>query len=283
MRRRNFPKGYAEIPEKQHNQLIGSLTEMYRGFQRASLCSDEISGRLLPMLFWPCLICLIFKQTTPTQDSSSSRDQNLDWKCQVPTTTTTTTMRRHPQTPVKKPRSQRHTIEPFSLTPTAKYKLQHADAQAKTYHPQLPGPTNFLANPDSINIATPPSHILLALRSEPDLLRDDPMYAYSAAREALSSTSSFYRTNWYLSPPTMPMLPPPTNQAPAGGGLALRADEISAQEKAAFASRPALCHNWLGNGISFDGSDLMGDLHQSNSQDATPALTCSRLVTGIMA
>jgi len=47
MRRRNFPKGYAEIPEKQHNQLVGSLTEMYRGFQRASLCSDEISGRLL--------------------------------------------------------------------------------------------------------------------------------------------------------------------------------------------------------------------------------------------
>ena len=51
MRRRNFPKGYAEMLEKQHSQLVGGLQEMYQRLRRATLWEseplDESSGRPL--------------------------------------------------------------------------------------------------------------------------------------------------------------------------------------------------------------------------------------------
>lgn len=51
MRRRNFPKGYAEMLEKQHNQLVCGLQELYRRLQKASLWEgeplDESTGRPL--------------------------------------------------------------------------------------------------------------------------------------------------------------------------------------------------------------------------------------------
>jgi hypothetical protein len=51
MRRRNFPKGYAEMLEKQHNQLVSALQEMYQRLRKASLWEgeplNESSGRPL--------------------------------------------------------------------------------------------------------------------------------------------------------------------------------------------------------------------------------------------
>jgi hypothetical protein len=41
MRRRNFPKSYAEMLEKQHNQLVCGLQEMYEQLRRASFWEDE--------------------------------------------------------------------------------------------------------------------------------------------------------------------------------------------------------------------------------------------------
>jgi hypothetical protein len=51
IRRRNFLKGYAEMLEKQHNQLVAGLQEMHQRLRKASLYHgeplNESSGRPL--------------------------------------------------------------------------------------------------------------------------------------------------------------------------------------------------------------------------------------------
>lgn len=145
-------------------------------------------------------------------------------------------------------------------------------SSSKALSPTTPGPQQPLSQPklQQSNIPTPPRHILpapsLPVFTQPDLLWDDPVYAYDASQEATSSDSSFDSTNWYLSPPAM--LPPFTIQ-PQAGGPGFYADDISTQKKAHFAPRPSLRHNWLGNGVSFDSSDFMGGFHQLSPQDTT--------------
>lgn len=275
MRRRNFPKGYAEMLEKQHNQLVCGLQEMCRRLQKASLWEGEpLDESNSCPLTHDILAALNFLE--PQADDSGAefieqpRSSPLleapddDDDDQTPAESTIQE--------VSHPTSHNHA---FFFDSDAPAQTSTSRSPNKALSPTTPSPHQVLAQPKSqqpTNNPTPPRHILPVLSPppfiQPDLLWDDPLYTYHASQEATSSTSSSFdsSTNWYLSPPTM--LPSLATQVPAGG-LGFYNVDLSCQKKALFAPRPSLCHKWLGNGISLDSSDFIGDFHQLSPEVRT--------------
>ena len=272
MRRRNFPKGYAEMLEKQHNQLVGGLQEMYRRLRKASLWEgeqlDESSGRPLTH---DILAALNFLE--PQADGSDAEFIEQPRSSQVPDTNDgeddDQKTLAEPGQDISQPTPHDQSIF-FDCDAPAQTITSRSSSKAMS--PTTLSPHQPLSRPklQQSNIPTPSHHILpspsLSVSTQPDLLGDDPVYAYDAFQEATSSDSSVDSTNTYLSSPAM--LPPFTIQAQAGGP-GFYADDISTHKKPYFAPRPSLCHNWPGNGVSFDSSDFMGDYHQFGPQETT--------------
>lgn len=292
MRRKNLPKGYAEMLEKQHNQLVSGLQEMYLRLRKANLWEgellDESSGRPLTHDILAALNSLdpqadgsetefieqpysspLFQEPDAGDDDDDSDDDAQ--KSPV-----------HSSQDLSQPRPPPHNHPLFfdSAALAPPQTTSGTSSEAILISPAPPSPHHPLNNqlsPHQLStVPTSPRHIFPALSPpEPifsDLLSNDPLYTYDTTQYPSSSaTSSNFdsvsSTDWFLS---MPTFPPLTTQLPGSGlGPALYIDNTSAlfQKRAALAShRPSLCHTWLGGGVGFDSSDFMGDLHQFSPQ-----------------
>lgn len=85
---------------------------------------------------------------------------------------------------------------------------------------------------------------------------DDPVYSFDASQmPMMANSSSFDESNWCLQAPAM--LSPLVKQLPD-----FRNENLSGHKRMASLPQPTLHHDWLGNGVAFDSSDFMSDLHQ---------------------
>jgi len=258
MRRRNFPKGYAEMLEKQHNQLVCGLQEMYQRLRKASLWEgeplDESSGRPLTH---DILAALNFLEPSEEEfveqprsspmreepeddaedasaESSQEASQSTPQMFSEPAPSARTATTRSPST-VLSP------ITPGALQLPAKSEMQNFDTQQQ---------------PKQIPPALSPP-----IQLEP--LWDDPLYGFDASQiPMVSSSSSTDETNWCFQAPNP--LPPLVTHLPD-----FRNENLSGHKRTASMPRPALCHGWLGNGVGFDSSDFMSDFHLLSPQDMT--------------
>lgn len=274
MRRRNFPKGYAEMLEKQHNQLVCGLQEMYQRLRKASLWEgeplDESSGRPLTH---DILAALNFLE--PQEDGSdaefveqprsSSLLEGLDDDSERTTAVSSQEL--------SQPTSHDSGVFFDSDIPA---QTANSRSSSNALSPMTPGPRQPSGQPtlQSLGAADAPKLSLSAI-SPPvqlDALWNDPLYCYDAS-QAPSNDSSLDSTNWCFETPAM--LLPLVTQLPA-----LNHDDISSHKRTSSAPRPSLCHNRLGNGIGFDSSDLMSDFHQLSPQDTTDNGLCQYRTVG---
>lgn len=260
MRRRNFPKGYAEMLEKQHNQLVCGLQEMYQRLRKASLWEgeplDESSGRPLTH---DILAALNFLEPSNEEFVEQPRSSP---------------MREQPEDDVEGPSavSSRETSQP---TPQM---FSEPASSARTATTRSPDVILSPATPGSHQIPMQPEtqrqdlrrqqKQLLPAPSPPmqlDNLWDDPLYSCDAPQMSLmpSSNSSADDNNWCFQA-TPNMLPPLVTQL-----TDFRNENLSGHKKTISLPRPSLCHGWVGNGIGFDSSDFMSDFHQLSPQDIT--------------
>jgi hypothetical protein len=262
MRRRNFPKGYAEMLEKQHNQLVSGLQEMYQRLRKASLWEgeplNESSGRPLTHDILAALNLLEPQEDGSNEEfieqpQSSPMLEGLDDDDDVV------------KTPAASSQSTPHDQAMF-FDSDLTARSARSRSSSKTISPTTPGPHQQLGHPylQPAVIPNAAKRPLPAL-SPPiqlDALWDDPLYGYDVSQAALFDVP-LDNAAWCFEPTAA--LPPLTTQIP---GLY---QDISSHKRNASAPRLSLSHSWLGNGIGFDSSDFMSDLYQLSPRDMTEA------------
>jgi hypothetical protein len=258
MRRRNFPKGYAEMLEKQHNQLVSGLQEMYQRLRKASLWEgeplDESSGRPLTH---DILAALNFLE--PNEDEFVEQPRSSP-------------MREEPEDDAEDASAEssqevsQPTPQMFS-EPASSARTATTRSPSAILSPTTPGPHQLPGQPDLQHLDTQrqPKQSLPALSPPIQLepLWDDPLYGFDASQiPMMSSSSSTDDTSWCFQAPNP--LPPLVTHLPD-----FRNENLSGHKRTASMPRPALCHGWLGNGVGFDSSDFMSDFHLLSPQDMT--------------
>lgn len=258
MRRRNFPKGYAEMLEKQHNQLVCGLQEMYQRLRKASLWEgeplDESSGRPLTH---DILAALNFLEPDDEEfverpRSRPTKEEPEDDSEEHPASSSQEVSQATPQM----------FSEPTSLAQTVTTR-----SPSVPLSPPTPGPHQLPGQPDSQpDDFLKQSKRLLPAVSPPvqmDHIWNDPLCSLDASQMPLmpSSSSSSDDANWCFQ---VPQMPPLVTRLPD-----FRNENLTSHERTASLPHPSLCHGWLGNGIGFDSSDFMSDFHQLSPQDIT--------------
>jgi hypothetical protein len=275
MRRRNFPKGYAEMLEKQHNQLVCCVQEMYQRLRKASLWEgellDESSGRPLTHDILAGLNLL-----EPQEDGSDAEFIERPRSIPMPDGVADDAEK----TPAA---SSQESSQPTPQSHT-KVMFIDSDVSAQTSPPTSPTETSSLSTlepqhsldkPTSrpqrqetskqpLPILSPPIQLDLDL----DPLWTSPLYEFSTSRSQVETPmydtmNTLNSTNWCFDPPAL--LPPFTAHLPS------LFQDVSNHKRTGSAPRPSLCHDWLGNGVGFDSSDFMSDFHQLSPQDTTEA------------
>jgi hypothetical protein len=261
MRRRNFPKGYAEMLERQHNQLVSGLQEMYQRLRKASLWEgeplDESSGRPLTH---DILAALNLLQPDDEEFVESPRSSPMRQEAEMDVGSVSAECSQETSQPApqmfSKPTSSAQTTTTRSpsvvLSPTTPRPHQlpgQSELQQQYIDPQRQ-PKEFL-----------PAH---SPRLQLETLWDDPLYSFDASQIPLtaSSSSSAEDSNWVFQP--QHQLAPLVTQLPD-----FSRENLSGHKRTTSLPRPPLCHGWLGNGIGFDSSDFMSDFHQLSPQDVT--------------
>jgi hypothetical protein len=255
MRRRNFPKGYAEMLEKQHNQLVSGLQEMYQRLRKASFWDgeplNESSGRPLTHDILAALNSLepteedsieqpqssstLEEPEDEVEDASADSCQNISLStpqiCGEPALSSQTTTTRSPS---------------VVLSPTTP-GLHELPKQSDPQHHDPP------KQPKQLVPAVSP---LIQL----DILWNDLLYCFDAAQIPMITNSSADDVNWCPRAPDMlPLLVTQLSD--------FRNENLSGNGRTASLPRPSLCHTWLGNGVGSDSSDFMSDFYQSSPQD----------------
>jgi hypothetical protein len=254
MRRRNFPKGYAEMLEKQHNQLVRGLQEMYQRLRRASFWEgeplDESSG--LPLTHD---ILAALNLLEPTKEdfieqpwSSPMLEVPDDDVGKTPADSSREAAQPTPQV-CGDPALLAHTTTPGS--------------PSTALSPTTPDPCQLLgqSNLQSCDFQRLPERMNPAGSSpiQIDILRDDLPYCFDTSEMPLSDTSVGDTDCCFRAPA---ILLPPMIQASDLSG-------ISSYKRTTSALRLSLCHRSLSNGVRFDSSDFMSDFHHLSSQDTT--------------
>lgn len=259
MRRRNFPKGYAEMLEKQHNQLVCGLQEMYQRLRKASLWEgeplDESSGRPLTH---DILAALNFLEPNEEEFVEQPRSSPMKEEPEDDAECTSAVSSQE----VSQPTPQMFS-EPKSLARAVTTRSPSAVLSPITPGPhQLPGQSELQQYLDP---PREPKQILPAL-SPPmqlDSLWDDPLYSFDASQmPMMTSSSSSDDTSWCYQSPNL--LPPLVTHLPD-----FRNGNLSGHKRTASLPRPSLCHGWIGSGVGFDSSDFMSDFHQLSPHDLT--------------
>jgi len=257
MRRRNFPKGYAEMLEKQHNQLTSGLQEMYQRLRKASLWEgeplDESSGRPLTH---DILAALNFLEPNEEEFVEQPRSSPMlkDAEDDVENASTGSSQEVWQSTP-----------QMFG-EPALSVQTSTTRSPSVTISPTTPGPHQLPghSNSQSHDSQPLPNHIFPSV-SPPiqlDTLWDDPLYSFDAPQMPMMSSSRANENTWYFQAPAM--LPSLVTQLPD-----FQSENLSGHKRTSSLPRPALCHGWLGNGIGFDSSDFMSDFHQLSPQEIT--------------
>jgi hypothetical protein len=264
MRRRNFPKGYAEMLEKQHNQLVGGLQEMYQRLRKASLWEgeplDESSGRPLTHDILAALNLLESEEDGSNaefieqpQSSPMLEDLDDDSAEKTPATSSQELSQSMPHDQTMffdsdlTTRSASSRSSSKAISPTTPNSCQQFG------HPRLQPAIVPISAKQPLPSVSPPIQL--------DALWDDPLYNYDISQASLYD-NNLDNTDWSFEPPA---LPPLMAQLP---GLY---QDISSHKRNAPAPRLSLSHNWVGHGIGFDSSDFMSDFHQLSPQDLTEA------------
>jgi hypothetical protein len=275
MRRRNFPKGYAEMLEKQHNQLVSGLQEMYQRLRKASLWEgeplNESSGRPLTHDILAALNLLEPQEDGSNEEfieqpQSSPMLEGLDDDDDVAKTPAASSQ----ELSQSMPHDQAMLFD--SDLPA---RSTSSRSSSKAISPTTPGPHQQLGHPylQPAVIPNAAKQPLPAL-SPPiqlDALWDDPLYGYDVSQAGLFDVP-LDNTAWCFEPTAA--LPPLTTQMP---GLY---QDLSSHKRNASAPRLSLSHNWLGNGIGFDSSDFMSDLYRLSPQDITETVPSRPRKTG---
>ena len=257
MRRRNFPKGYAEMLEKQHNQLVGGLQEMYQRLRKASLWEgeplDESSGRPLTHDILAALNFLEpneddfveHPRSSPTLEQAEDEIEDASSQSVQEVTQPSPPMFSEPALSVQSTTTRSSSVVLSPSTPgphqhpgQSTMQQQNPQRQQKQIH----------------SVLSPPMQL--------DTLWDDPLYNFDTSQMPMITNSSADNNDWCFQAPAM--LPPLLTQLPD-----FRSDNLSAHKRTASLPRPSLCHGWLGNGVGFDSSDFMSDFHQLSPQDMT--------------
>lgn len=251
--------------EKQHNQLVCGLQELYQRLQRASLWEgeplDESSGRPLAH---DILAALNFLE--PKGNGSDDSDEFQDFVD-------------HPQSDAMLDEtSEAIEIASADSTGEARHSFARPDnapvseLPAQTMTSSSPSNTLWTASPDQSpeqldvqqDVFPDPTPLPLVLPHEQiGALWDPPLYGYDApSRSSLSQDSSCNSSsNWNFQ---IQAMPPAMTQMP---GLC-HADLLS-NKKISGVPRPSLSHNWLGSGIGFDSSDFMSDSYRLSPQETS--------------
>jgi hypothetical protein len=243
--------------EKQHNQLVCGLQEMYQRLRKASLWEgeplDESSGRPLTH---DILAALNFLEPNEEEFVEQPRSSPMREKPEDDPEDTSAESRQE----VSQPTPQMFS-EPTSLARTATTR-----SPSVVLSPTSPGPYQLPGQSDlkHLDAQRQPKQILPALSPPIQLepLWDDPLYGFDASQMPMKSSSSTDDTSWCFQAPNL--LPPLVTNLPD-----FRNENLSGHKGIASLPRPALCHGWLGNGVGFDSSDFMSDFHQLNPQDMT--------------
>jgi hypothetical protein len=265
MRRRNFPKGYAEMLEKQHNQLVSGLQEMYQRLRKVSLWEgeplDESSGRPLTHDILAALNLLeteedgsnaeFIEQPQSSPMLEEFDDDNAD-KTPAASSQELSQSTPHDQAMF------------FDSDLTA--RSSSSRSSSKAISPTTPGPGQHFGH-QRLEPAIGPMSAKQSLQSvsppiQLDALWDDPLYNYDISQASLYD-NSLDSANWCFEPTAV--LPPLMTQLP---GLY---QDVSSHKRNASAPRLSLSNNWVGHGIGFDSSDFMSDFHQLSPRDMTEA------------
>jgi hypothetical protein len=257
MRRRNFPKGYAEMLEKQHNQLVGGLQEMYQRLRKASLWEgeplDESSGRPLTH---DILAALNFLEPSEDEFIEQPRSSPMleDPEDDVEDTSAGSSQELSQPTP---PMFGEPALSVETVTTRSPSVVLSPTTPDRT---QLPGQSTLQHH----DLQTQPKQMFPAL-SPPlllDTLWNDPLYSFDAPQMPMVTSSIADDSTWCFQDPAM--LPQSLTQLPD-----FRNGNLSGHKRIASAPRAAISQGWLGNGIGFDSSDFMSDFHQLSPQDLT--------------
>lgn len=270
MRRRNFPKGYAEMLEKQHNQLVRGLQELYQRLQRASLWEgeplDESSGHPLAH---DILAAMNFLE--PKGSGSSDSEEFQDFVDQ-------------PQSdPMLDETSEAIEIASADSNGEARHSFARPDIAPVS---ELPAYTMTSSSPsNSSRIASlvqspTPLDIQQHIFPDPDPLPvvlpfeqmgaswDDQLYSFDAASGS-SQDSSLDVANWNFQ---IQAMPPVMAQIPR-----LHHGDPSSNKVDSAGPRPSLSENWLRSGIEYDKSDFISEMYRLSPQEA--ATTSARRST----
>lgn len=267
LRRRNFPKGYAEMLEKQHNQLVRGLQELYQRLQRASLWEgeplDESSGRPLAHDILAALDFLEPKgnggdESEEFQDfvDHPQLDPMLDEASEaieIASADSTGEARRSFARPDKAPVSELPAHSMTSGSPSDALQIASPDQSPEPLDVQQ-HLEHLFPDPAPLPIVLPHEHT--------GALWDDPLYSFDAPSRS-SQDSSLDGTNWNFQ---IQAMPPAITQIP---GLH-RGDSRSNKIDSA-GPPPSLSENWLRSGIGFDKSDFISELYRLKPQQAATA------------
>lgn len=258
LRRRNFPKGYAEMLEKQHNQLVCGLQEMYQRLRKADLWDgealDESSGRPLTH---DILAALNFlepnengsdeefieqPQSSPMLEAAEEGVESTAVDSRQETLQSTPPMFVDPTLSVHAISSRSASVD---LSPTTPRPFQ-LPGQSKLQQHDLQKPSRQL-----YPVISPPMQL--------DGLWDDPLFCFDASGMPLSNSSSGSLDNnsWGLQVPAlMPPLVP-----------GLSGNDTSSHRRTASVPGSSLNNNWPGNSVGFDSTDFMTDFHQLSPRE----------------
>lgn len=252
--------------EKQHNQLVLGLQELYQRLRRASLWQgeplDESSGRPLAHDILAALNILEpksngaddterFEDFVEQPESSSMRDEISEAGSCTPTASPREARRDSKrQKSIDVPeaaKSDHSTPNVSSRIPSQTFSqdvpdTQHSPEQLDLQQHILPRPSLVPAMPLQDQLGASSSGLF-------------PSYDTHASS---SQDSSLDATNWNFQVPAV--LPPLMTQMQGFYGE---------PKMDPSGSRPSLCHNWFGNGIGFDSSDFMSDFRQLSPQGPT--------------
>lgn len=264
LRRRNFPKGYAEMLEKQHNQLVGGLQKIYQRLHKGSLWEgeplDESSGRPLTHDILAALNFLEAQEDGSDaefikQPRSSAILEGPDDDDDSEKTPAACSQEISQSTP--------NDLAVFFDSNSPLRSASSKSASSKAVSPTTASPNHLLGRPWLQPILPIPAMQSLPAVSSPIQLHalwDGPLYDYDIPQAALYD-SSLDNTDWGFDP--LLISPPVLKHVP---GLSL---DLSSHKRTASAPRPSLCYNWLGNGVEFDSSDFVSDFHLLSPQDTT--------------
>lgn len=272
LRHRNFPKGYTELLEKQHNQLVCGLQEMYQQLRRASLWEGEplheSSGRPLTYDILAALGLLEPKQggnegsgifedfieqphseMVPDEAKGARRKPPLEPHCEVNQGLSRPTP--HDRAIFVDPSLSGHTPTFSSAATTSSPRIPSPHRQSRNSKLQLSSSQKFLSRPSPVGLSL----------GQPDTSWDDLLCCFDASQPP-SNDSSDQDASWCL--PTPAMLPSLVTQPSR-----LCHDDILREKESSYAPWPSTRNDWLDHGVAFDSSDFMSNSYQLNPQNAT--------------